>query len=139
MACPQSREQPPLAFPGDPLRPVGKSDPDSYRVPALPWDLVHMKPCVHSPVVESLCAPVHWTSCTQCPVELQCQILWGSSSQCQTPSLWNLLVFRSLTPVVEPLLYSYFPVCGSPTGWVCDYLCDESAPPTILMWFLLCL
>ena len=77
MACPQSREQPPLAFPGDPLRPVGKSDPDSYRVPALPWDLVHMKPCVHSPVVESLFPPVHWTSCAQDAVDFQCQILWG--------------------------------------------------------------
>ena len=39
--CPHS--EPFAAFPGDPPRPTGRSDPGSYGVTALPWVPVHVK------------------------------------------------------------------------------------------------
>ena len=68
LQCPaHCKPQVPPAFPGDPLKPAGRSDPDSYGVCALPWDLVHMESCVCPPKVELL-----HTS----PSGLQCQMLW---------------------------------------------------------------
>ena len=45
-------------LPGDRPRPAGGSGPGSYEVTALPWALVHMKPWVSPPRVESLFPPV---------------------------------------------------------------------------------
>ena len=39
--------------------PTGRSDPDSYGVPALPWNPEHMKTYVSLPRVGSLFPPVH--------------------------------------------------------------------------------
>ena len=43
----------------------------------LPWVLVHVRPCVCLPIVESLLPPVQWSSC---PAGLSSQMLWASSS-----------------------------------------------------------
>ena len=44
-------------FLADRPRPTSRSDPDSYQVTALPWDPVHMKPCVRLPRMEYLFPP----------------------------------------------------------------------------------
>ena len=72
---------------------------------------------------ETLCVPsksevsvsaVLQSVCTQTPLAFKAR---GCSSWCQ-PSSWEAGVgLRTLTPVGEPLWYSYFPVCGSPTQW----------------------
>ena len=54
VSCHHSEPQSTHAFPGDPPRPAGRSDPDFYGVPALPWDPVHVKSWVHPLGVESL-------------------------------------------------------------------------------------
>ena len=67
---PCSKPQSPPVFPEDPPRSSGRFAPDSYGVSALPWDLVHMKACVHPSRVESLFLPCpgapmhkpHWPS-----------------------------------------------------------------------------
>ena len=43
-------------------------DPDSYGDFALPWDLVHVKVCVHLLRMGSLFPPVLWISCAQAPL-----------------------------------------------------------------------
>ena len=78
-------------FPGDPPKTVGKSDPDSCGVSALPWDLEHMKACVCLSSVESLFSPVQLSSCTQAPLALNTQCSRGSSSQCQIPRFGNMM------------------------------------------------
>ena len=55
--APTANHSCPPAFPGDPPRPTGRSDQDRYGASALPWDPVHMKPCVHPPRVELLHTP----------------------------------------------------------------------------------
>ena len=75
MSCFHIEPQPTPAFPQDPTRPIGSSDPDSYGVPAFLWDLVHMKPHVHPPREKSLFPLVcgspahtpHWPSRQNAP------------------------------------------------------------------------
>ena len=91
------------AFPGDPPRHMRRSDPDSYGVPAFPWDPVHMESFMCPPRVESV---------SPSPVELlhtpltglQCQMLWGlllpiPELQSGEPDVG----FRTPTPMGEPL------------------------------------
>ena len=105
--CPLSEPQQPPAFPGDPPSPADRSDPDSYGVPALPWDPEHLKPCVHPLRMEYLFPTVLWSSCAQALLAFNAKCSGGSSSQYQTPSLGNLmwgselsLLWRSLCDTV---------------------------------------
>ena len=91
MSFPHSEPQLPPTFPGDPARPEGRSDLDSYGVLAFPWDSVHVKPCVHPPRVEFLFPPVLWSSCALVLLAFSAKCSRGSSSQCQTPRLGNLM------------------------------------------------
>ena len=54
VSFPHNESQLPLAFPGDPPRPTGRSDSDPYEVLALHWVPEHMKSCVCPPRVEFL-------------------------------------------------------------------------------------
>ena len=86
-------------LPGGPPRSTGMFDLDSHRVPALSLDPVHVKPCVCSSGVDSvslsLVELLH-----SIPEGLKCQILWGSSSQCQTAQAGCPdMGFGMLTPV----------------------------------------
>ena len=121
---------------------------ENFQGPQLGLILILMEsllcPGTHSH--ETLCAPSKsGVSVYPIPVEpssstgLQCQILWGSSSQCQTISLGQLDVgFITLTPMEEPLQFSNFPVCGSLAWQVWHCLYHEGTPPTISVWLLLC-
>ena len=88
----------------------------------------------------SLCFPQFYGAPEHQPTGLQCQMLQGILLS--MPDLWAGepdVGLGTLTPGGEPLLCSYFPFCGFLTWWVWDCLYHESAPPTILMWLLLCL
>ena len=126
-SCPQNEPQPPLAFPGYLLQPAGRSDPDSYGVPALPWGPVHMKSCVCPPRVQLLCTG---------PAGLQHQMLWGLFLPMPDP--WDGepdMGFGTLTPVGEPLRYVIFQsVVAHPVG--VGLLMCENAPLTISMWLV---
>ena len=74
-------------FPGGPPRTVVSSDPDSYGDFALPWDPVHMKPCVHLSRVGSLFPPVPWSSCTQAPLSFNARCSGGSLSNARSPHM----------------------------------------------------
>ena len=77
--------------------------------------------------------------CTS-PTSLQCQILRGLFFPMPDPQTWGFDVgLRILTPIGESLWYSYFPFCGLPTWRVWSFLYCIIAPPTILIWPLLCL
>lgn len=54
VSCPHSELQPTPGSPWDPLRPAGRSGPEFCRVPALPWDSVH---------VNLVCAFQEWSFC----------------------------------------------------------------------------
>ena len=83
-------------------RPEGRSDPDCYRIPALPWDPVHMKPCVHPPRMEFLFPPLLWSSCAHALLAFNAKCSVGSSYQCQTPVREPDVEFRTLIPVGKP-------------------------------------
>ena len=97
------------AFPGDPQIPSGRSSPDSYGVPTLPWHPMHMKPCVCPPRMESLFPPDLLSSCAQDPLLFNTKCSGGSYSQYQMPRLWEPgMGLRAFTPMGEPLSESYF-------------------------------
>ena len=127
-------------FPGDPPITTGRRDPDFYVVSALPWDPVHMKPCVWLSRVESLFPPVLRSFSAQFLLHLNAKYFRGSSSQCQTPQVWEAdMRLKTLTSMHEPLQYSYFPVLSLPHGGyeVCLYCIV--APPTVSIWPSPCL
>ena len=137
VSCPHSEPQPTSAFAGDPPRLISRSDPDSYGIPALPWDPVHIKPCVFPSRVESA-SPNPVVLLCWSPTGLQCHMFQGLLLPMPGPQAWEPDVgFGTLTPVEEPLGYSYFPFCGLPTLWVWDCLYHRSTHPTLL-WLLFC-
>ena len=97
VSCPRSEPQPTPKSSWDYPQHTPHRDPqidsgwDSYRVTALPWDLVYMKYCVCSPRVESLFTPVLWSSFSQAPLAFKAKCHGGSCSWCQTPRLGNLM------------------------------------------------
>ena len=112
MSCPHSEPQLPPAFP-DLSRPTGRSHIDSYRVLALPWDPMHLKPCVHLPRVESVSpSPVELLHTS--PAGLQHHMLLGLLPLLDPQTGEPDVGVGSLTPLGELLHYSYFPVCGLP-------------------------
>ena len=59
VSLPDSEPQLTHAFLGDTQRPPDGSSPGSFGATALPWDPVHVKPCVFLLRVESVsCSPV---------------------------------------------------------------------------------
>ena len=101
----------------------------------LPWVLVCSRPCVWSPNVGFLFPLVLWDSWGQTPYPSKPDS-GGSSSYCQTPRLGSLMVGFEIFHVVGELLwYNYSPVCNLRGIW---FYCD-CAPPTGLLWLLLCL
>lgn len=87
------------AFPGDPPRPASRSDPDSYIVPALLWCPVFMMPYMCPLRAKSLFPSVLGCSCIQALLTFNAKRSGGSSSQCQTPRLGNLMWHLELTPM----------------------------------------
>ena len=79
MSCPHSEPKLTPAFPGDPPRPAGRSDPDSYGVPALPLDPVYLESCLCPPRVKTLVPPVLCSSCAHAPLAFNAQFSRGSS------------------------------------------------------------
>ena len=86
MSSPTYQPQPPFTLPGYSPSPTGRSDPDSYGVPALLLDPVHMESCVHPPRMESV-SP----SCRHASLASNAKCSGGSSSQYQMPRLGNLI------------------------------------------------
>ena len=127
------------AFPGDPLRPAGRSVPDSYGFPALSWSLVHMKPCVRPPRVEFVFPSVLQSSCPQASLAFNAKFSCSSSSQYLAPRLGNPMWGSELSFLWESLCDSYFPVCESSMAGICLCLCHESTLHTVSLWLLLCL
>ena len=86
-------------FPGPPST-ASRSDPDSHRDPALPWDAVHVKVCAPSK---------NGVSASPSPMELmrtnlQCQMLWGLFLPVPDPHMWGFDVgLRTLTARGETL------------------------------------
>ena len=117
--CPHSELQVPLASPGDPPRPAGRSGPGSYEVTPFPtgsqgtWDLCalwewHLFP------------PVLWQSCDQALLAFKAKCSGVSSPWCQTPPPEEPDMGLELTPgrTSVILLFSSFWVihpCGHPS------------------------
>ena len=107
--------------PRDPPGQAGRSGPLSCEATAFSpgawssWDLVcplRVLFASSSPV-----AFLWWR-----PTDLRSQVLWGLLLLMPDPQTGKPDVgLRILTPVGEPLWYC-FPVCGSPTWWVCDLI-----------------
>ena len=117
--CPCSHSEPQLtpASPGDPPRPAGRSCPGSCGVTALPWVPVHMKPCVHTPRVESLFPLVLCSSCTQALLAFKAKCSGSSSSQCQTSRLGSLTWGSEVSLLWENLCDTIiFQFVGHPPG-----------------------
>ena len=96
----------PMSFPySEPQLPhdfLGRSDPDSYGVSTFPWNPLHKKLCASSKRGVSVSpSPVELLHLS--PTGFLCQML-----QAGEPDVG----FVTLTPIGEPLWYSYFPVCG---------------------------
>ena len=119
---PHNKPQLPPVFPGAPPRSADRYDPDSYGVSALPWDPVHMKICVYPSRVESLLPPSLWSSSAPSLLALNAKCSRGSASQCQSPRHGNLTGGSKLSRLWVSLSSLY----------------HVSAPPTALMWLLLC-
>ena len=75
--CPHSELQPTPASPGDPTRPLVRSNPSSYVSIALCWVPAHVRSCVHPPRVESLFLPALWSSCIQAPLAFKAKCAGG--------------------------------------------------------------
>ena len=96
--------------------------------------------CLCPPRVESLFPPVLLKSCNEIPLGFKVWFSRNSSSRCQTPRLGNL------TWGSEPSLQwvDFFGisvlqfVSHPPSSYGIWFYCD-CAPPTISLWFLLCL
>ena len=74
------------------------------------------------------------------PTGFQGWMLWELSLPIPNPQAWELDVgLGTLTPVGEAVWYSYFPICGLPSWQVLGCLYYIIAPPTVLIWPLLCL
>ena len=114
--CPDSQPQLPPASLGDPPKPAGRSGPGSYGVTALPWVPMQAKPCVRPPRVETVSpSPVELLHSS--PTGLQSQVLWGSSSPCQTPRLGSLVWGSELSLLWENLCdIIIFQFVGRPPG-----------------------
>ena len=65
------------------------------------WVLVHMRPCVRPPRVESLFPPVLWISCTHSLLAFNTKWFGGSSFWCQTPWQGSLSWDSELTLLWE--------------------------------------
>ena len=110
--CPHSELQVPLASPGDPPRPAGRSGPGSYEVTPFPtgsqgtWDLCalwewHLFP------------PVLWSS----PAGLQSQMLWGLIPLMPDPPAWGAwhgLGTHSWENLCDPVIFQFL---GHPSMW----------------------
>ena len=74
------------------------------------------------------------------PTGLQCQMLQELFLPVPDPHAWGFDVrLRTLTPVGESLLYSYFPVCVLPHSGSIGLLISCNHPSCLLMWPPLCL
>ena len=117
--------------PGDPPRP----GPGSYRVTVLSLVLVHVKPCVCSPGVESLFPSVLWNSCTQALLAFKTKCSEDISTWCQTHRLDSLTWGSELSLLWENLFtIIIFQFEGCLPGGYGIWLYCEIAPPTILLW-----
>lgn len=129
VSCPYSESQPTPPSPGNPAKPVGRSGPDSCGVTALPWDRIHVKPCVCSLRMESLFTQGLWSYCTQDPLVFRAKCSGRSSSWCQTLMLGNLVWGSELS-----LLWEYvsdtviFQFVGYPPSRCGIYSYHQSAP-----------
>ena len=126
---------------GDPPTLAGRSGSVSYGVtPPSPWVLMCTLLCLCPPGVESLFPPVLSESCNQFPLAFKVWFSGNCSSCCWTPRL------GSLTWGSEPSL-QWVNFCGiivlqfvshPSSSYGIWFYCD-CAPPTVSLWFLLCL
>ena len=73
-------------------------------VPALPWDQCIVRTCTYPLRRGALFSPFLWSSCSHALLAFNAKCSGGSSSQCQSPQVWEPdLGFRTLSPVAEPL------------------------------------
>ena len=135
-SCPQNKPQPPLIS-LDTLQ-----DLQVGLAQILMASLLYPgAQCIGHPVSAlqewNLFSPVLKSSYTHTLLSFNSKCSEGSSSQCQTPLAGEPdMGFRTLTPMGEPMWYSYFSVFESPTQWVWACLYHESTAPAFVMWLL---
>ena len=139
--CPCSEPQLLTASAGYPPVLAGRSGPVSYGVTAFfPWVLMCMRLCVHPPRVEFLFLPVLWKSCDQTLLALKAWFSGDSSSHCHNPRLGSLLQGSELSLLWDKFCgMVVFQFVGHPPGRYGIWFYCDCAPPTILLWLLLCL
>ena len=103
------------------------------------WVLVHARFCLCHPRLESVSpSPVEVLKSN--PAGLPGQIPWGFPVPLSDPQAGEPDVgFRTFTTVGELLFYYCSPVYGSPYWQVWVWFYHDCAPPTVLLWLLLCL
>ena len=119
--CPHGEPQPPPASAGDPPTLAGRSGSVSYGIsaPSL-WVLMHTLLCVSPSRVESLFPPVLSKSCNQIPLAFKSLIIWEFLLPLPDPQVGKPdMGIRTFTPVGGLPWYNCFPVCESPTQWLC--------------------
>ena len=134
MSCPHNEPQLPLSLAAYPLRPAGWSDPDFYRVPALPWDPVPMESCVYPPWLLAH-APLAFSAKYSGVFSSQCQILglgnliWSSELSLLWKSLCDTVIFQSSShlPVGYGIAYIMkVPLLPPLCGFFFDFGCRIS-------------
>ena len=106
----------------------------------FPWALVCSRPCMCPPRVKFLYSPVLWNSCNQTLMFFKARFSGGSSSCCQTLWLGRLRWGSELSLPWQNfcgIIVFQFVGCP-PRRYGILFYCDF-APPTISLWFLLCL
>ena len=139
--CPHGETKPPPTSTGDLPTLADRSGSVSYAVTApSPWVFTCTLLCVCPPRMEFLFPPDLSKSCNQIPLAFKVWFSRISSFCCWTPRL------GSLTWGSEPSL-QWVDFCGisvvqfvshPPSSYGNWFYCD-CAPPTVSLWFLLCL
>ena len=130
---PCSEPQPLPASTGDPLIPAGRPGPGSCEVSVFSRGPGVHETCVCPPRVVFLFPPVLWNSCKQTLLPSKPDALEAPSPKATPPGWEPEVGLRTFTPMGEPLLCNYFPVCGLPTWRVWDLILSQLRPSYCLV------
>ena len=116
MSYSHNEPQPSPDFAGYPPRPAVRYDPDSYIVPAFPWDQVYLESCTLQDF--SLYFPQSHGAPAHMPLGFKGKCSRGSSFQYQTPRLGNMMQGSELSLLSESLCdIVIFQSVGCPLSW----------------------
>ena len=137
--CPHPCDEPLLnhTSTGDPPTPADSFGSVSCGVTApFLWVLLHARFYLCPPRLESLFPPLLWTSCNQISLAFKVRFLGKSQSLCWIPRLEAWYGVQNLHNSGRTSLVLLF---SSISGGYGIWFYHDCAPPTILLWFLLCL